>query len=115
MLFQRPPIWPTSGSGSQPGQYTAASMRSASFCQPAGWAQTAGFAAAGAATGFFALPPQPETTSTAAPSSAAAAGSDLIVRIVNRASVCANDGFRGGSDVRHALADERGDLAGGHD
>ena len=34
MASHSPPIFPVSGSGSQLGQYTGASIRSASFCQP---------------------------------------------------------------------------------
>src|SRR5689334_8415339 len=100
MLFHSPPIWPTSGSGSQPGQYTGALIRSARRCQPAGCAQVAfaGFAA-GAASAFFASP-QPDASSAHNPRSREIVRSPLTGAMVAR--------FR--SDVRRAMADELADL-----
>src|SRR5580765_2129464 len=61
MLLSTSPSLPVKGSGSQPGQYTGAPTRFASFCHAAGLGH-AGFASFCAAAAGFASLPQPETT-----------------------------------------------------
>ena len=77
MLFQRPPICGMSGSGSQPGQYTAALMVFASFRQPAGWAHVGATCATAAddVAGADERPelPHPVAASASPPMSATAA------------------------------------------
>src|SRR6476646_7830449 len=99
MLLSTAPSRPVSGSGSQPGQYTGALIRLASFCQAPG-SLHAGFGAGGAALATFAeSPPQPVST-TESPTSRHNARSPLTGamvarRIANRAR---------GSDVERPVA-----------